>query len=118
MVRPERRRQPLQCPAGHCQQHASHGVTFLVAYTLSHANADGCSLGANCDSPNPYNRQGDYGTSDLNQKNVFSVAFTAASPFDKSPNKLVSNVAGGWALNGIVQETSGQPYPVTAGGDP
>jgi len=27
-------------------------------------------------------------------------------------------VAGGWALNGIVQETSGQPYTVTAGGDP
>ncbi len=99
-------------------EHSTHGVTFLAAYTLSHANADGCNLGASCDDQNPYDRAASYGTSDLNQANVFSVGFTAASPYDKSPNKLVARVAGGWALNGIVQETSGQPYTVTAGGDP
>jgi len=49
---------------------------------------------------------------------VFTVAFTAASPYDKSASRFAKNVAGGWALNGIVQETSGQPYTVTAGGDP
>ena len=96
----------------------THGVSFLVSYTLAQANADGCNLGASCDSSNPYDRKMDYGTADLNQKNVFSAAFTAQSPFDKSPNKLVANVAGGWALNGIVQVTSGQPYTVTLGGDP
>ena len=100
------------------QEHSAHGVTFLAAYTLSHANADGCNLGASCESQNPYNRHSDYGTSDLNETNVFSVAFTAASPFNNSPNRLTRNVAGGWALNGIVQETSGQPYQVDAGGDP
>ena len=100
------------------QEHATHGVTFLAAYTLSHANADGCNLGASCDEQNPYDRASSYGTSDLNQKDVFTVAFTAASPFDKSQNRFVSTVAGGWALNGIVQVTSGQPYTVTAGGDP
>lgn len=99
-------------------EHANHGVTFLASYTLAHANADGCNLGASCESQNPYNRHSDYGTSDLNEANVFSVAFTAASPFNKSPNKLIANVGGGWALNGIVQETSGQPYQVNAGGDP
>jgi hypothetical protein len=100
------------------QEHANHGLTFLVAYTLARANADGCNLGASCESQNPYNRHSDYGTSDLNETNVFSVAFTAASPYDRSPNKLLATVAGGWALNGIVQETSGQPYQVNAGGDP
>ncbi|HZP07086.1 MAG TPA: carboxypeptidase regulatory-like domain-containing protein [Terracidiphilus sp.] len=100
------------------KERATHGVTFLASYTLSQSNADGCNLGASCDSQNPYNRKSDYGTSDLNQTNVFTVAFTAASPFDHSPSKFVSTVAGGWALNGIVQETSGQPYTVTAGGDP
>jgi hypothetical protein len=100
------------------QERTTHGITFLAAYTLSHANADGCNLGASCDSQNPYDRHSDYGTSDLNQKNVFTIAFTAASPFDKSSNKAVSILAGGWALNGIVQSTSGQPYTVTAGGDP
>ena len=100
------------------QERATHGVTFLASYTLSKSNADGCNLGASCDSSNPYNRAGDYGTSDLDQRNVFTVAFTAASPFDKSPSRFVSAAAGGWALNGIVQVTSGQPYTVTAGGDP
>ena len=100
------------------QEHANHGLTFLAAYTLAHANADGCNLGASCESQNPYDRHSDYGTSDLNEKNVFSVAFTAASPYNKSPNRLLANVAGGWALNGILQETSGQPYQVNAGGDP
>jgi hypothetical protein len=100
------------------QERATHGVTFLAAYTLSHANADGCNLGASCDEQNPYDRASSYGTSDLNQTNVFTVAFTAASPFNKSPSKLLSSVAGGWSMNGIVQLTSGQPYTVTAGGDP
>ena len=99
------------------QEHSAHGVTFLAAYTLSHSAADGCNLGASCDSSNAYNKAGDFGTSDLNQKNVFSVAFTAQSPYNKSSNKFVSNVAGGWALNGIVQETSGKPYTITTGKD-
>jgi hypothetical protein len=95
-----------------------HGVGFLVAYTLAHSNSDGCGLGASCDSSNPYHRSVDYGTSDLNQKNIFSAAFTAQSPFTRSPNKLTSGVAGGWSLNGIVQFSSGQPYTVTTGSDP
>lgn len=95
----------------------THGINFLAAYTLSQANADGCNLGASCESSNPYNKKGDYGTSDLNEKNVFSVAFTAASPYNRSPNKLLATVAGGWAVNGIVQVTSGQPFTVTTGTD-
>ncbi|HET7345904.1 MAG TPA: carboxypeptidase regulatory-like domain-containing protein [Acidobacteriaceae bacterium] len=99
-------------------EQSAHGVTFLAAYTLSKSNADGCNLGASCDSSNPYDRKRDYGTSDLDQRNVFTVAFTAQSPFNRSRSKFVSGLAGGWALNGIVRETSGQPYTVTAGGDP
>ena len=79
----------------------THGINFLAAYTLSQANADGCNLGASCESSNPYNKKGDYGTSDLNEKNVFSVAFTAASPYNKSPNKLLATVAGGWASTAL-----------------
>ncbi len=94
-----------------------HGINFVAAYTLAQSNADGCNLGASCESSNPYNKRGDYGTSDLNEKNAFSVAFTATSPYKKSPNKLLSTVVGGWAINGIVQITSGQPFTVTTGTD-
>ena len=38
------------------KEHTIHGVTFLAAYTLAHANADGCNLGASCESQNPYDR--------------------------------------------------------------
>jgi hypothetical protein len=96
----------------------SHGVTFLVAYTLSHSNDDGCGLGANCNSTQPYNRSADYGTSDTNQEQAFSAAFTLQSPFTTSSNKWVSNLAGGWALNGIAQIASGWPYTITNSGDP
>jgi len=91
----------------------SHGVTFLLSYTLSHSNDDGCGVGANCNVSNVYNRAADAETSDLNQKNVFSFSFTAQSPFAKSSNKLIANVVGGWMLNGILQLHSGNPYTVT-----
>ncbi len=97
---------------------ASHGVTYLVAYTLSRSLEDGCGLGASCHSTNPYNRSVDYGISDTNQTNVLSAAFTAQSPFNKGSNKMVSAVAGGWSLNGILQLSSGLPYAVTTSADP
>jgi len=91
----------------------SHGMTFLVSYTLSHSNDDGCTLGANCNVSNPYNRAFDKQTSDLNQLNVFSASFSLQSPFSKSSNKVTANLAGGWMLNGILQLHSGNPYSVT-----
>lgn len=99
-------------------KHASHGVTYLAAYTLSHSDDDGCVLGGNCNSTNPYDRSRDYGTSDLDLKHVFSFSFTAQSPYTHSPNRAVSIAAGGWALNGILQLSSGLPYTVTIGSDP
>jgi hypothetical protein len=96
----------------------SHGVTFLVVYTLSHSDDDGCGLGANCNSSNPNHRATDYGTSDTNQEHAFSAAFTLQSPFTRSPNKWVSGLAGGWAINGIGQLSSGLPYTITNSGDP
>ena len=96
----------------------SHGVTYLVAYTLSRSLEDGCGLGAVCHSSNPYNRSVDYGISDTNQTNVLSAAFTAQSPFKSDSNKALSVVAGGWSLNGILQLSSGLPYTVITSGDP
>ena len=90
----------------------SRGITYLVSYTLSKSIDDGCTLGANCNVSNVYNRAFDTQISDLNQKHVFSASFTMQSPFGKSSNKAVSNLAGGWSLNGILQLHSGNPYSV------
>ena len=97
----------------------SHGVTFLVAYTLSHSNDDGCGLGANCNSTQSVQpARSTTAPQTLTRSNAFSAAFTLQSPFDHNSNKWVSNLAGGWALNGIGQIASGWPYTVTNSGDP
>jgi hypothetical protein len=49
--------------------------------------------------------------------NAFSAAFTLQSPYTNSSNKAVAILAGGWALNGIGQISSGLPYLVTTGSD-
>jgi hypothetical protein len=95
----------------------SHGVAFLAAYTVGNSKDDGCGIGANCNSSNPYDRKVDYATSDLNQKQVFSFSFTAQSPFGKSSSKPVATLAGGWSLNGIVMLHPGLPYTVTLSSD-
>lgn len=98
-------------------QRPTHGLAFLVSYTLSKSMDDGCSLGANCNVSNVYNRAFDTQISDTNETNVFSASFTAQSPFGKgggmSTNRFVNSVAGGWSLNGIVQLRSGMPFSVT-----
>jgi hypothetical protein len=94
----------------------THGVSFLVSYTLSHSVDDGCSadIGADCDVQDIYDRHLDTGTSTFDETNVFSASFILQSPFGKSANKALSVLAGGWSLNGIVQLNSGLPFSVTA----
>ncbi len=96
---------------------ATQNLGFVLAYTLSRNDDDGCSLGANCNVTNPYNRAQDAQISDLNQTNVFSASFVAQSPFGKpgsGGNKAFNTLVGGWTLSGIVQLNSGSPYTVTA----
>ncbi|MGA2185713.1 MAG: carboxypeptidase regulatory-like domain-containing protein [Bryobacteraceae bacterium] len=97
---------------------ASHGLAFLLSYTLSKSTDDGCSadIGADCNVQNVYNRAQDTQVSAFNQTNTFSASFTAQSPFGKpgaNGNKLVNALAGGWQFNGILQLNSGLPFTVS-----
>ena len=49
---------------------------------------------------------------------MLTASFTANSPYGHSTNKLIANVVGGWALNGIVQFSNGQPFTVVDNNDP
>ena len=94
----------------------SHNLAYLVSYTLSRSIEDGCSLGANCNVQNVYDRASNVGVSDTNETHVFSASFIAQSPFGTGrmgANRLVKTLAGGWSLNGILQLHSGMPYTVT-----
>ena len=96
---------------------STHDLSFVLAYTLSRSTDDNCSLGAQCNVTNPYNRAQNVQVSDLNQTNVFSASFVAQSPFGRpgaGGSKAFKTLAGGWTLSGIVQLNSGAPFTVTA----
>jgi hypothetical protein len=96
----------------------THGLAFLLGYTLSHSTDDGCSadIGADCDVQNVLDRGQDIKTSTFNETSVFTASFTLQSPFGKpgsSGNKVLGYLAGGWSLNGIMALGTGFPYTVT-----
>jgi outer membrane receptor protein involved in Fe transport len=88
-------------------QRASHGLSFIVGYTYSHA-LDEASSTYNADwlpvsSSNPRLM---YGTSDFDRTHVLTISATYAIPGKKSFAQLLQ----GWEVNSIVTLLSGAPW--------
>jgi hypothetical protein len=88
-------------------QRPSHGISFLVGYTYSHAldNAS-ANFGSNflpIDSTHPTSM---YGNSDFDVRHRFTVSTTYALPGRKSPGQLLQ----GWQLNSVVTIQTGAPW--------
>jgi hypothetical protein len=88
-------------------QRPTHGMSFLVGYTYSHAldNAS-ANFGSNflpVDSSNP---TGMYGNSDFDVRHRLTVSTTYVLPGRKSPGQLLQ----GWQLNSIVTIQTGAPW--------
>ena len=102
-----------------------HGLTYLISYTWSKSVDIGCTgwYGVEgCGIQNPYDVNGDKGPSAIDIPQIFSAAWVYRLPFGSgqkysSNNKVVDYIIGGWALNGILTLTSGQPFDVGVGGD-
>ena len=100
-------------------ERANHGLNFLAAYTLSQSNADGCNLGASCDSTNPYNHKRRLRhVGPQPEARVFSGVYGS----NRHTTKLPTGCFPTWLADGrstaLCRITSGKPYPVTTGGDP
>jgi Carboxypeptidase regulatory-like domain len=85
----------------------THGLSFLVGYTYSHAldNAS-ANFGSNflpIDSTHPASM---YGNSDFDVRHRFTVTTTYALPGRKSPGQLLQ----GWQLNSVVTIQTGAPW--------
>jgi hypothetical protein len=101
------------------------GLTYLVSYTWSKSVDIGCTgwYGVEgCGIQNPYNVNGDRGPSAIDIPQIFTAAWVYQLPFGSgkrfdSGNSVVNYIIGGWAFNGIVTLTSGQPFDVGVGGD-
>lgn len=88
-------------------QRPTHGLSFLVGYTYSHAldNAS-ANFGSNflpVDSAHPTSM---YGNSDFDVRHRFTVTATYAIPAFKSPGQLLQ----GWQLNSVVTLQGGAPW--------
>lgn len=115
----------------------THGVTALLAYTLSKEIADvlnslttynnGINAGLNTTVQNPYNLRAERSVSELDTPQSLSVNYVAQLPFGNG-KRFLSNAHGlenrllsGWQSNGIYSYRSGYPLvfsaPIVGGGN-
>ena len=95
-------------------RHSSKMFDFLLGYTYARSMDNSSSqTGA---TNNLYPRLA-YGMSTFNVPQFFTGSYTVHSPFDKSGNKFVRNVAGGWAVSGITKLAKGTPIKISNSGD-
>jgi hypothetical protein len=101
------------------------GLTYLISYTWSKSIDIGCTgwYGVEgCGIQNPYNVNADRGPSAIDIPQIFTASWVYQLPFGSgktfsSGNKVMNYIIGGWAFNGILTLTSGQPFDVGVGGD-
>jgi len=106
-------------------QTSHNGLTYLISYTYSKSIDLACSGSygvEGCGLQNAYNPRADRSVSGFDLTHFFSGSVNYELPFGRghsltSSNRVLSYLAGGWQLNGIVTLQSGTPYDVTFAGD-
>jgi hypothetical protein len=100
------------------RQRTSHGLTFLLSYTWSHAldvSTDSNGGGAPMD---PYNWRGDYGNSNWDLRHRFVASYIYDLPFfQHSGHRFLHAILANWQVNGITTIQTGFPFNVTIPGD-
>jgi carboxypeptidase family protein len=88
-----------------------HGLTVLLAYTWSH-EIDEVSGDLNNVS-NPFNLRYDRGSGSLDRRHIFNASYVYTIPFfNKSDNKFLHQVLGGWEFSGVTVAQSGTPIAI------
>jgi carboxypeptidase family protein len=84
----------------------SHGLSFVVGYTYSHALDNG-SLNRFGGLPeNSYNTSNEYGNSDFDIRHRFTITATYNIPGFKTPGQMLE----GWQINTIYSYSTPQPW--------
>ncbi len=100
----------------------SHGLTFHASFNFQKAMYIGYGVNeggpyGNSYSQDPRNRLGDYGRSQIDQRFRFVFSQVWEIPWMRNAKGPTGWILGGWAINGIVQLTSGLPVTVSQNGD-
>ena len=96
----------------------SGGVTFVGSF--NYQKAMGIGYGANegggfgtRQTQDPRNREADYARSNIDQRFRFVFSHIWELPWFRTEKGLKGAVLGGWAINGIIQLTSGLPVTMS-----
>ncbi len=98
------------------------GLTFLASYTWS-KSLDLVSNGEATTVENNYNLRQDWGPSEFDREQLFTLSGMYALPvgtgktYLATANPFVRGVLGNWTVGGILSFVSGAPFSVLAGGD-
>ncbi len=98
----------------------SHGMYFMVGYTLSKAMDDGPDalvVGRPGNVQNSYDTAAEWGPSTTDQRNRFVAAWVAEPSF-KLENGRLNALANHWKLSSVLTAGSGRPVNATIAGDP
>jgi hypothetical protein len=107
---------------GRLEKRYSQGLTFNTSFNYQKAMSVGYSVnengpfGANY-TQDPRNRHADYGRSQIDQRFRFVFSHIWEIPWMRRAPGAKGLVLGGWAINGIVQLSSGLPVTVSQTGD-
>ncbi|MBI3682801.1 MAG: TonB-dependent receptor [Acidobacteria bacterium] len=107
---------------GRAEKRYSHGLTFNASFNFQKAMSIGYSVneggpfGANY-TQDPRDRKADYGRSQIDQRFRFVFSHIWEIPWMRKARGPAGLLLGGWAVNGIVQLTSGLPVSISQSGD-
>lgn len=99
------------------QKRYSNGLDLMASYTWSKSMDEYTSSSAGGNNQNAHCIRCDYGLSDNNRTNYFSLGYVWDLPFGRgrrfANQGLESKILGNWRLSGITQFMSGTPLTVT-----
>ncbi len=96
----------------HIEKRLSHGLQIGASYTFSRSLDEQSGLGLFYNGNNPLNIRDGYGPSDFDRTHVFNIDYHYDFPKFIASNSWKSQIADGWAIQGVVIVQSGQPYSV------
>jgi hypothetical protein len=95
----------------------TNGFTFKLAYTFGKLLDAYSATNLGQTPQNPANPGAERARSDFDRRHVFAASLVYQIPFYKNANPVVRDVFSHWAVNSLVQLSSGLPFNVITGRD-